>query len=498
MNSAPLSFSFGAARFAILTLCLVIAGLAPLQAQISTQDQEVLEKLEGSTLGGAVEAWYAAFRSQNGEDIRAMVEAHYQEELRTDLDAVVDRLLAASGARSSTPLADAGFDATQTWLLLGQGEDWVRFWFAPSDDDPSRFGSLGAQLMAAPPAPRLARSDTVDEFRINLDQHLKNLTDADDFSGTVYVARDGIPLFIGSFGYASRRYQTPNTSETRFNLGSTQKTLTALAVLRLVEDGHLELDATVGKYLPDYPNAIVREQVTIAHLLGHRSGLGTHFTEDFQESRRDRFRDFKDYFPLFESQNPAFEPGADFRYSNAGYFILGMIVESVTDEPFHDFLRRAVHAPAGIRGGGPLASDGDEQGVATGYYKEDDDWRSNMYYVTPVGTPAGGTYFNVFELAGLVDAWAADRIVGAPTREEMWRRWSDVPGSSAGYGLGTTIRELDDGRVSVGHSGGYVGVSSVLRVYPTEHGYDTVIVLSNLDGAAPSVARAIEDMLPLR
>jgi CubicO group peptidase (beta-lactamase class C family) len=91
------------------------------------------------------------------------------------------------------------------------------------------------------------------------------------------VTRDGRTVFAKAYGLADRARKIPNTLETRFDVGSMNKMMTAVAIAQLADAGRISLGATVGRYLPDYSNATVRDKVTIAHLLSHTSGLGSYW-----------------------------------------------------------------------------------------------------------------------------------------------------------------------------------------------------------------------------
>ena len=106
-------------------------------------------------------------------------------------------------------------------------------------------------------------------------------TEADQFSGAVLVTRDGRTLFEGAYGFADRERRVPNTPQTQFRVGSMNKMVTAVATLQLVQAGTLRLDAPIGTYLPDYPNAEMASKVTVHHLLTHTGGTGDIFGPQF-------------------------------------------------------------------------------------------------------------------------------------------------------------------------------------------------------------------------
>jgi CubicO group peptidase (beta-lactamase class C family) len=165
-------------------------------------------------------------------------------------------------------------------------------------------------------------------FRATLDQ----LSDADEFSGVVLVAQGQTILFQHAAGFAQQQEQRPNQIDTRFSLASLNKIFTAVAILQLAEQGKLALGDPISRYLPAYPRAIA-EKVTIHHLLTHTSGLGHFWPQrvgvEGYLAVRTHLRTPQDYFPLFRDEPLAFEPGERFQYSNAGFVVLGAILEPI-------------------------------------------------------------------------------------------------------------------------------------------------------------------------
>src|SRR4029077_9260326 len=100
-------------------------------------------------------------------------------------------------------------------------------------------------------------------------------------SGAILVARNGTPIASKAAGVANRTTDTPNTLETKFNLGSLNKMFTAVAIAQLAQQGRLNFDDTISKHLPDYPNKEVANKVTLHHLLTHTSGMGSYTNDKF-------------------------------------------------------------------------------------------------------------------------------------------------------------------------------------------------------------------------
>lgn len=164
------------------------------------------------------------------------------------------------------------------------------------------------------------------------------------FEGTALIANDGKVVYEGAFGLANADWGIQNDLDTRFRLGSITKQFTAMLVLLLVQEGKLELDAPVVRYLPDFA-AASGAQVTIHQLLSHTSGIP-------RVAERPRWRDeLQQHFTVAEfvarfcSGPLEFEPGTGFRHSNTGYYLLGAIVEAVTGQDYATALFERVLAP---------------------------------------------------------------------------------------------------------------------------------------------------------
>lgn len=272
------------------------------------------------------------------------------------------------------------------------------------------------------------------------------------------------------------------------------KMFTAVAISQLAERGKLSFDDPVSKYLStDWLPREVGDKVKIEHLLTHTSGLGSHFTDELMNASRELYRDVDDYKPIVAKQTPSFEAGTDWGYSNAGFLLLGAIVESVSGQTYFEYVRENVAKPAGMINTDCYDMDRPIENLALGYIKEpatDDqpEWRSNIFMHVAKGGPAGGGYSTVEDLLRFAQAMRGGKLVSAETRERMW---TPKP-SSPTYGYGFHLEGQPGNRI-VGHSGGFAGISSYLKIY-VEQGY-TVAVMSNYDRGATIVSGKIDELL---
>jgi CubicO group peptidase (beta-lactamase class C family) len=208
------------------------------------------------------------------------------------------------------------------------------------------------------------------------------LATAPDFSGVILVdVGDGKP-FVWTQGPA--RGDRPITPGTRFDIGSIGKLITATAVMQLVEQGKIDLDAPIGRYLPEFA-APARDKVTVAMLLNHTGGLDEIlFAPQFRDRSR-AARDNHEVYLLSAAQPNAAAGGGQARYSNTGFIVLGEIVARASGAPYEAHIRKAILEPAGMIGAVFMRSDSvDAPDIAMGYLRADADPRPGP----PAGPPA--------------------------------------------------------------------------------------------------------------
>ena len=317
-----------------------------------------------------------------------------------------------------------------------------------------------------------------------LSARAEELARTDEFSGAVLVARNGEVLLEDAWGLADRQGGTPNTTDTKFRIGSMNKMFTAVATLQLVEAGKLALDDPIGTHLPDYPNQDLASQVTVRHLLTHTGGTGDIFGPEFEQNRL-ALREHRDYVDLFGSRRAMFEPGSRFEYSNYGFVLLGALIEAVSGESYYDYVRNNVFQPAGMTSTDSLPETDNVPDRAIGYVRAGDGWEPNTDTLPWRGTAAGGGYSTVGDLLRFAQALSSGNLISTATLAEATRPHQQ------GYGYGFAIGQ--DPVTNYGHSGGAPGMNGDLRIYP-ELGY-VVIGLSNLD---PPAASVLADFFTLR
>jgi CubicO group peptidase (beta-lactamase class C family) len=309
------------------------------------------------------------------------------------------------------------------------------------------------------------------------------------FTGAVIVARKGKPLFARAYGEADRASRRANTLDTPFNLASLNKMFTAVLVAQLQEQGKLAFSDMVGKWLPDWPQADVRDKVSIDNLLTHTSGLGMYWgpAHDAKAATLDTAAE---YGELFRDDVPAAEPGKRFQYSNNGYALLGLIVERISGKDYYALVRERIYRPAGMRHSDHYLSTDTESGFALGYDAQGKPFASDMALR---GSPAGGGYASANDLLRFATALEDGRLLKQDTLAKMTRGYARMGDDMAyGYGFGVTRGK----ETHYGHTGGTPGADVSFEVFP-ESGY-VVIVLSNQAAQSRDIAQALAGLVLAR
>jgi CubicO group peptidase (beta-lactamase class C family) len=300
------------------------------------------------------------------------------------------------------------------------------------------------------------------------------------------VVKDGRPVFRRAYGLADLEFGILLEPDMAFRIGSVTKQFTAAAILQLVDAGKLALGDDVSKYVDGYDTS--ERRVTIEHLLTHTSGIPN-------------YTDMKEWIPhvreeltprqildTFRTKPLEFEPGSQFKYSNSGYLLLGLVIEKVSGRPYADYIRQMV-LPLGMR---QTMYDDPVRVIprrARGYEWEGDDWRNARYIGMSQPFSAGALVSTVDDLALWNTAIERGRLLSESSRARWFAPFTLASGRTSGYALGWFVT-THDGLALAEHGGGIPGFASrVLRI-PSERLY--VAVLSNNAASRPgTVARRL-------
>lgn len=320
-----------------------------------------------------------------------------------------------------------------------------------------------------------------------------------DFSGTVLVKEDTTTLVELSYGYANRAEQLRNNSLTRFGIASGCKIFTAVAICQLVESGKLSFESRlkdcVDGHFPHF-----NEEVTIHHLLTHTSGIPDYYDEevmgvgDFEELWRERpmyhIRTLKDFLPLFQNSAMKFEPGAQFSYNNAGYILLGLVVEATSQQRFTDYVLEHVFNKADMSRSGYFEFDTLPGNTAQGYIDfSDGSWKTNIYSLPAKGGSDGGAFVTVHDMDKFWDALMGYQLISSEITQRMLTDHVRADDEDY-YGYGVWVTKTPEGIMKYHVMGYDPGVSFHSAYYPDKA--MKASVCSNRSTGAAHIMRCIE------
>ncbi len=354
-------------------------------------------------------------------------------------------------------------------IAKGQGDRLLRVDFEFEDSE--TFGLLGIRILPlggqADEGPRSDPKKDDAELFAAIKKYARSAVDAGDFSGVVLIAKDGVPVFEEAFGYADREKKVANRIDTKFNIGSINKSFTALAIRKLASEKKISLDDTIGKFLPDYPNKDAASRVTIRHLLEMSSGIGDFFGDRYDAADKEKILTLADYLPLFADRLLEFEPGKGNRYSNGGYIVLGLIIEKVTGIDYDTHIHETIFKPAGMTDSGWIPKAAEVSNRALGYVRDGASWKTNYDTLPGKGSSAGGGYSTARDLLNYTIA--LEKGLYGEAGEEL--------------------------RGGMGIAGGAPGINAALEWMPERS--VVIVVMANLSPpAAMRMAQRIRAWLP--
>jgi CubicO group peptidase (beta-lactamase class C family) len=310
-----------------------------------------------------------------------------------------------------------------------------------------------------------------------IDALLQSYTERNKFSGNVLVAKGGEVFFENSYGLANRTFGIPNFGNTKFRIASLTKQFTAVLIMQLVEAGKLDLHTPITTYLPYY-----REDtgniITIHHLLTHTSGLPNYTQRDdfFPKISRLSYT-HQEFVEKFCSDSLLFEPGTQFKYSNTNYYILGAIIEEVTQKSFAEVLQKRILDVVGMKNTGVEKSSSIIKNKANGYNFNLGTYLNADYIdILSAAFSAGAMYSTTGDLLLWNRALLfTDTLLTQESREIMFSPFLE----NYGYGVGITTffhQELDKDMHFIFHQGAINGFRSIMTYIV---GDDILIILLN-------------------
>lgn len=320
------------------------------------------------------------------------------------------------------------------------------------------------------------------------------------FSGVISIRENGNIVFAQGYGLANKTEAIPNTPSTKFGMASGAKIFTGIGICQLVQQGLLTFDTRLKDCLPiSFPQ--FDPAITVHHLLTHSSGIPDYFDEevmdDFAALWKERpmyeIRTPSDFLPMFANQPMKFAPGERWSYSNAGFIVLGLIVEQLSGLSFPRYVETHIFAPCAMNDSGYFAMDRLPTGTAYGYIEDGNGgWKTNFYAVPIVGGPDGGAFTTAPDMAKFWDALLSNRLLSEPITNKMLTPQLAAEGEGEGtyYGYGVWIARKDEAVTGYFVVGEDPGVALFSGVYPDKK-IQVTIIGNTVEATWPIQARVV-------
>ncbi len=324
---------------------------------------------------------------------------------------------------------------------------------------------------------------------------MEALEDGPTAAISVAVAQGSEIVAAKGYGYADVENEVPATAHTVYRLGSVTKQFTSVALMRLVEAGEISLDDEITRFLPDYSTQ--GQTVRVHHLLNHTSGIKSYTAmgeEFWGKSRLDLSHD--DLVEMIADEPFDFAPGTGYAYNNSGYYLLGMILEEVTGDPYAEHLSETIFEPLGLEATSYCRNEPIIMHRAAGYARREGELVNAEILSMTSPFSAGALCSTVLDLVEWQWALNSNRLVDAATYERMITPETLADGAPLTYGYGLSLGAIE-GHAKISHGGGINGFNTTLAYYPDDD--VTIVVLANTEGANPGrverlIAQAVLDL----
>jgi len=316
----------------------------------------------------------------------------------------------------------------------------------------------------------------IDKTKIDkIDKIIRLYSENAGFNGSVLVAHNGKLIYKNGFGFANMEWKIPNETDTKFRIASVTKPFTAMLVMQLVAENKLDLQKPITTYLKDYPKEN-GSKITIHHLLTHSSGLKRDV-----ETEQKQYHNPKQLVEMFDKEPLLYKPGEKFEYSNAGYILLGYILETVTKKSYKDLLEENIFKPLNMKNSGFYRHRLLLEKRSSGYNNNFIDYQNSNYRDFSNAYSAGAIYLTVEDMFLFDQALYNGNILPKKYMDLLLTKNIEADfGGHYGYGLELAKKQIGNSSEmieTIGHSGSLPGYSAVYTSIPSTQ--STIIFFAN-------------------
>lgn len=450
-----------------------------------------------SRAGEMAEAFIAAW---NARDLKALeaFELRFRADAKLAEKSVAERVASYEGLldRIGTIAAERCTPVGEHDLRVGGqvDDEWLSVEFQLEPEPPHELLTI---LFRRGDPPPVRAAGTAGRDGPTAEQVVRGLADYLDrlegigFTGAVVVERGGEVLLEEGYGLADRESGRPATAETVFTTGSITKQFTGAAIMTLVMAGELSVDDPITRFFEDVPED--KQSITVHQLLTHSSGLGDGFAYDFDPQVTREWM-----LEQVLGSELLWPPGRRYRYSNAGYSLLGMILENVSGQGYEAYLREHLFLPAGMKHTGYLLPEYADDELAVGYLAGER-WGTLLEKPMLPDGPNwalrgnGGIHTTVGDMLRWHHVLEGEAILSAEAKDAYFSPHVDEGGGDSFYGYGWVNRETPRGTRLLSHDGGNPIFMADCHRYVDEDAF--IYVCTSAEVRAGDVMQALDAIL---
>jgi serine beta-lactamase-like protein LACTB, mitochondrial len=304
---------------------------------------------------------------------------------------------------------------------------------------------------------------------------------------SISIARGDSIVWSKGFGYADVNEKKLVTPDKRFRIGSLTKLFTAATADRLSQDGLLDLDSPVRKYVPSFPDK--GTTITTRQLLGHLSGIRQYGRDEYINTHH--YASVKEALTIFENDSLLFVPGTRYHYSSYGYVLVSAVIEGASKEKFLHFLKDSLFDVLDLTSVSPDYNDTTDTTQAKPYSSgSKNGWKMGPFNDNSNRWGAGGFLATSADMARFGSSLLTNNFLNDSTRKVMFTSQKTTDGHKTGVGLGWRVAIDSVGNIYYHHGGDSIGGRAFLLIYPSTN--VVVAILANLTFAQFGEKEALE------
>jgi len=321
------------------------------------------------------------------------------------------------------------------------------------------------------------------QLETKIDSILQSKYKSDTPGAVALVSKNGEIIYKKAFGKANLELEIPMATNNVFKIGSMTKQFTAISIIILQEQGKLNLDDEITTYIPDYPTQ--GQKITIHNLLTHTSGIKSYTSiKAFYERTKNDLSPIE-LINFFKNETPDFNSGSDYKYNNSGYFILGHIIELVSNQSYAEFIEDHIFQPLKMSSSYYGSFSKIISHRASGYSSKKQRFFNASYLSLTLPYAAGSLMSTVDDLLKWQQAIKNNTLISQESKNSVFTNHRLDDGASINYGYGWNIKSISD-VTTYEHGGAIPGFKSMGVYIPSEDIY--VVVLTNCDCNSPTKA----------